>query len=153
MSQSVEEKAREIRNKKTQGLTPLQKISVIENEKSALLASNMSIQKTIEDYNKSIAEDETYNVESPTKAGYTADQTVIAGTMGKQNIEVTVTYTPVNDKNNNGVADEEEPKEITNETEDIVPSPKTSDNIISYFILEIISLVAAVIIFIRIKAQ
>ncbi len=54
MSQSVEEKAREIRNKKTQGLTPLQKISVIENEKSALLASNMSIQKTIEDYNKSI---------------------------------------------------------------------------------------------------
>ncbi len=116
-------------------------------------SGNRSSESVFEDYNKSIAEDETYNVESPTKAGYTADQTVITGTMGKQNIEVTVTYTPVNDKNNNGVADEEEPKEITNETEDIVPSPKTSDNIISYFILEIISLVAAVIIFIRIKAQ
>lgn len=112
-----------------------------------------------DDYNTSIKEDETYSVSSPAKTGYTASESVISGTMGKQNIEVIVTYKPVNDKNNNDIADEEEVKEkendntMTNETAKEVLSPKTGDNIISYLVLELISIVAAVIIFIRIRAQ
>ena len=95
-----------------------------------------------DDYNTSIKEDEAYNVNSPSKDNYTADTAIVSGTMGKQNIEITVTYTPKNDKNNNGIADEEEPKEETsrdkNETADIIPSPKTGDNVVTYVILEII---------------
>jgi hypothetical protein len=68
--------------------------------------------------------------------------------MGDSNIEITVRYIPINDKNKNGVADELDPK-----SENTEKSPKTRDNIITYLILEVISLVAAVIIFIRIKAQ
>ncbi len=120
-------------------------------------SGNRSDVSVFDDYNASIKEDETYSVNSPSKENYNADTAVASGTMGKQNIEITVTYTPKNDKNNNGIADEEEPKEEIsrdkNETADIIPSPKTGDNVITYVILEIISLVVAVIILVRIKAQ
>jgi len=51
MSNAVEEKAQSIRQQKTEGLSPLQKIAVIENEKAALLSSNESIEETIQLYN------------------------------------------------------------------------------------------------------
>ena len=49
----------------------------------------------------------TYNVDSPSVIYYHADKTNVSGTI-TGNVEVTVTYTPDNDTNGNGVADEQE---------------------------------------------
>ena len=69
--------------------------------------------------------------------------------MGKERVEVTVTYTPIKDKNKDGYADKEKPVKTSNNE----ASPKTQDNIIKYVVFELIFLLAAVIIFIRIKAK
>lgn len=45
-----------------------------------------------DDYTKSVTFNDTYNVTSPTIDGYTADTTVVSGTMPAENVEVTVTY-------------------------------------------------------------
>ena len=103
------------------------------------------------DYTAELEEGQEYSVTSQTKENYKFDQEVVSGKMGKQDIVITVTYTPLKDKNNNNIADQEEnlPKENTNTEK----SPKTKDNIMTYILLELLSLVAGVIIFIRIKAQ
>lgn len=49
--------------------------------------------KAADDYTKSVTFNDTYNVTSPTIDGYTADTTVVSGTMPAENVEVTVTYT------------------------------------------------------------
>ena len=46
-----------------------------------------------DDYTATLAEGEAYSVESPVIAGYTADQTTVAGTMPANDVEVTVRYT------------------------------------------------------------
>lgn len=131
-------------------------------------SGSRSNEKVFDDYfNDSIKEGETYNVTSKSKENYTFDKEVVSGTMGDNDIEVTVTYTPKNDKNHNDKADEEE-QTSTNETntnsntsnntnkdtnKDVIPSPKTRDNIILYVVLELVSLLVGVIIFIRIKAH
>lgn len=48
--------------------------------------------KAADDYTKSVTFNDTYNVTSPTIDGYTADTTVVSGTMPAENVEVTVTY-------------------------------------------------------------
>ena len=45
-----------------------------------------------EDYTASVTFGDSYNVTSPTIDGYTADTTVVSGTMPAENVEVTVTY-------------------------------------------------------------
>ena len=45
------------------------------------------------DHTETLAEGAAYSVTSPVIDGYTADQTVVAGTMGTADVEVTVTYT------------------------------------------------------------
>ena len=49
----------------------------------------------------------TYNVDSPEIANYYADQTNLSGTI-TWNVNITVTYKPNTDDNNNGIADEDE---------------------------------------------
>ena len=49
----------------------------------------------------------TYNVDSPIITNYHADKTNVSGTI-TGNVEVTVTYTPDHDTNNNWIEDEEE---------------------------------------------
>lgn len=49
--------------------------------------------KAADDYAKSVTFNDTYTVDSPTIDGYTADKTVVSGTMPAENVEVTVTYT------------------------------------------------------------
>ena len=46
-----------------------------------------------EDHTDSVTFNGTYSVTSPTINGYTADTTVVSGTMPAENVEVTVTYT------------------------------------------------------------
>ena len=46
-----------------------------------------------EDHTDSVTFNDTYSVTSPTINGYTADTTVVSGTMPAENVEVTVTYT------------------------------------------------------------
>lgn len=53
--------------------------------------------KAADDYTKSVTFNDTYNVTSPTIDGYTADTTVVSGTMPANNVEVTVTYTKRSD--------------------------------------------------------
>lgn len=53
--------------------------------------------KAADDYTKSVTFNDTYNVTSPTIDGYTADTTVVSGTMPAENVEVTVTYTKRSD--------------------------------------------------------
>ena len=48
--------------------------------------------KAADYYTKSVTFNDTYNVTSPTIDGYTADTTVVSGTMPAENVEVTVTY-------------------------------------------------------------
>ena len=45
------------------------------------------------DHTETLAEGAAYSVTSPVIDGYTADQTIVAGTMPAQNVEVTVRYT------------------------------------------------------------
>ena len=52
-----------------------------------------------------------YSVESPVVEYYTADELLIEWTIDWADAEITVTYTPNNDKNNNWIADEEEKEE------------------------------------------
>ncbi len=53
--------------------------------------------KAADDYTKSVTFNDTYNVTSPTIDGYTADTTVVSGTMPAENVEVTVIYTKRSD--------------------------------------------------------
>lgn len=53
--------------------------------------------KAADDYTKSVTFNDPYNVTSPTINGYTADKTVVSGTMPANNVEVTVTYTKRSD--------------------------------------------------------
>lgn len=48
--------------------------------------------KASDDHTESVTFNDTYNVTSPTINGYTADTTVVSGTMPAENVEVTVTY-------------------------------------------------------------
>ena len=51
--------------------------------------------KAAEDYTAKVEYKADYSVVSPTIIGYTADKTAVAGTMGTEAVETTVTYTPV----------------------------------------------------------
>ncbi|MCI8567844.1 MAG: MucBP domain-containing protein, partial [Bacilli bacterium] len=53
-------------------------------------------------------EGEAYSVKSTMKENYTVDKEIVEGTMEAKDVEVTVTYTPDKDNNNNGVDDREE---------------------------------------------
>ena len=151
-------------------------LSIAEPQRPTLLihykySGSRSNEKVFDDYSTSVKEGDTYSVTSKKKDYYEYDKEVVNGTMGTTDVEVTVTYTPKNDKNNNDKADEEEVKEqeqnnssnnssnTNNNTSndssnksDVV-SPKTRDDILTYIILELISVVVGVIIFIRIKAH
>lgn len=50
-----------------------------------------------DDHTESVTFNDPYNVTSPTINGYTADKTVVSGTMPANNVEVTVTYTKRSD--------------------------------------------------------
>lgn len=50
---------------------------------------------------------EVYAVESPSITYYEADQTKVSGIVS-WDVEITVTYSPINDENRNGIADEED---------------------------------------------
>lgn len=49
------------------------------------------------DHTENVTFNSTYSVTSPTINGYTADKTVVSGTMPAENVEVTVTYTKRSD--------------------------------------------------------
>ena len=49
------------------------------------------------DHTENVTFNSTYSVNSPTIKGYTADKTVVSGTMPAENVEVTVTYTKRSD--------------------------------------------------------
>ena len=48
--------------------------------------------KAADDHTETLAEGASYSVTSPEISGYTPDQATVAGSMGTQDIEVTVTY-------------------------------------------------------------
>ena len=144
-------------------------------------SGSRSEEEVFPDYSGELENGQQYSIPSQTKEHYRCDKEVVSGTMGKNDIVVTVTYTPINDKDKNDTADEEDPvpeptpsentnnntnnntsnntntnsntNQNTNSNTNNEASPKTRDNILTYIILEIVSLVAAVVIFIRIKAQ
>jgi hypothetical protein len=140
-------------------------------------SGSRSEEEVFPDYSGELENGQQYSIPSQTKEHYRFDKEVVSGTMGKNDIVVTVTYTPINDKDKNDTADEEDPvpeptpnnntnnntsnntntnsntNQNTNSNTNNEASPKTRDNILTYIILEIVSLVAAVVIFIRIKAQ
>ncbi len=62
------------------------------------------------DYQEEVSYHSTYTVDSPVIEYYHADQTVVTGTMPENNVEVTVTYIPDHDVNENGIADEVDTK-------------------------------------------
>ena len=46
-----------------------------------------------ESYTATVGENLSYNVDSPTIENYTADVATVTGTMGEDNVTITVTYT------------------------------------------------------------
>ena len=60
-------------------------------------------------YTKKLVYNATYNIDSPAKTYYKVDNPKVTGTITKSRT-INVTYTPINDINNNFVADEEETK-------------------------------------------
>lgn len=141
-------------------------------------SGNRSNEKVFDDYSELVNEGSSYSVTSKSKEYYTFDKEVVNGTVGTSDVEVTVTYTPKNDTNRNDIADELETSNnntntntntnstvtdkanintnsttTNNDGKKVEPSPKTRDDILTYIILELISLVVGVVIFIRIKAH
>ena len=63
--------------------------------------------------NKDVVYLMSYSVTTPEIKYYKADKAIVEGVMPKEDVTVTVTYTPINDENNNGIADEEETYKLT----------------------------------------
>ena len=59
-------------------------------------------------YNDKLLPGTSYSVNSPAIDYYTASEATVSGTMGDEDIDVTVIYSPKKDTNSNGIADEEE---------------------------------------------
>ena len=56
---------------------------------------------------------QSYNIGSPKITHYTPDNNTVSWTMPNDNMSITVYYIPIHDRNNNGVADEEEAYYLT----------------------------------------
>ena len=77
-----------------------------------------------------------YNITSPVISYYTPSEQTILWTITWENVEFTVIYTPNNDSNHNGYADEEEPKYTVTYTDwvdgEVVFANQITKNILSW---------------------